>query len=157
MIPLTTTPLVVTMTDVKAYRPDGGDIGEGRLREIADNPYDDEEKRWLAKTVLSRASLKPVGYIDSSDLRRMQRGEIDSAAIFLSPEFTDVPISLVNAELALLRRHCDELVDALHTALPFVEDHENSEVYKPGAVQAALKKIRRIIANSSNKTKSDGE
>ncbi|MBQ0600775.1 hypothetical protein J7S78_13340 [Klebsiella oxytoca] len=140
------------MTDVKAYRPDGGNISEGRLREIADNPYGDEEKIWLAKTVLSRAYLKPVGYVDSCNLRRMQRGEIDSAAIFLSPEstpvFTDVPINLVNAELALLRRHCDELEDALHTALPFVEDHEESDVYKPGAVPAALKKIRNVIAKS---------
>ncbi|WP_435322355.1 hypothetical protein [Klebsiella sp. HN106] len=149
------------MTDVKAYRPDGGDISEGRLREIADNPYGDEEKSWLAKTVLSRANLKPVGYVDSCNLRRMQRGEIDSAAIFLSPEstpvFTDVPINLMNAELALLRLHCDELVDALHTALPFVEDHEDSAVYKPGAVQAALKKIRKVIINNSNKTKPDSQ
>lgn len=149
------------MTDAKAYRPDGCDISEGRLREIADNPYGDEEKSWLAKTVLSRASLTPVGYVDACNLRRMQRGEIDSAAIFLSPVstpvFTEVPINLVNVELALLRRHCDELVDALHTALPFVEDHEGSAVYKPGAVQAALKKIRKVIINNSNKTKADSQ
>ncbi|HIF4726574.1 TPA: hypothetical protein ACX131_002759 [Citrobacter freundii] len=112
------------MTDAKAYRPDGGDISEGRLREIADNPYGDEEKSWLAKTVLSRASLTPVGYVDACNLRRMQRGE---------------------------------LVDALHTALPFVEDHEGSAVYKPGAVQAALKKIRKVIINNSNKTKADSQ
>lgn len=28
------------------------DIGTGRIREIADNPYGDEEKCWLAKRVL---------------------------------------------------------------------------------------------------------
>ena len=39
--------------DKQAYRADGGDIGTGRLREIADNPYGDEEKCWLAKRVLA--------------------------------------------------------------------------------------------------------
>ncbi|EIK0725552.1 hypothetical protein LJT59_002075 [Escherichia coli] len=39
--------------DKQAYRPDGGDIGTGRIREIADNPYGDEEKCWLAKRVLA--------------------------------------------------------------------------------------------------------
>ncbi|MFS8329542.1 ead/Ea22-like family protein [Escherichia coli] len=39
--------------DKQAYRADGGDIGIGRLREIADNPYGDEEKCWLAKRVLA--------------------------------------------------------------------------------------------------------
>ena len=42
------------MTDHKqAYRADGGDIGTYRLREIADNPYGDEEKCWLAKRVIA--------------------------------------------------------------------------------------------------------
>jgi len=36
-------------------------------------------------------------------------------------------------------------LDALYTALPFVEDHEGSKVYKEGAVSAALKKIRAAI------------
>lgn len=35
------------------YRADGGDIGTGRLKEIADNPYGDEEKCWLAKRLLA--------------------------------------------------------------------------------------------------------
>lgn len=39
--------------DKQAYRPDGGDIGTGRIRDIADNPYGDEEKSWLAKRVLA--------------------------------------------------------------------------------------------------------
>ena len=39
--------------DKQAFRPDGGDIGSGRIREIADNPYGDEEKCWLAKRVLA--------------------------------------------------------------------------------------------------------
>lgn len=39
--------------DKRPYRADGGDISTGRLREIADNPYGDEEKCWLAKRVLA--------------------------------------------------------------------------------------------------------
>ncbi|MDM3127282.1 hypothetical protein [Citrobacter sp. CK204] len=39
--------------DKQTYHPDGGDISTGRLREIADNPYGDEEKCWLAKRVLA--------------------------------------------------------------------------------------------------------
>lgn len=38
---------------LKPFRVDGGDIGTGRIREIADNPYGDEEKCWLAKRVLA--------------------------------------------------------------------------------------------------------
>ncbi|SAD44813.1 Uncharacterised protein [Enterobacter cloacae] len=38
---------------VKPFRGDGGDISTDRLREIADNPYGDEEKCWLAKRVLT--------------------------------------------------------------------------------------------------------
>lgn len=38
--------------DKQVYRADGGDIGAGRLKEIADNVYGDEEKCWLAKRVL---------------------------------------------------------------------------------------------------------
>lgn len=39
--------------DKRPYRADGGDISTGRLKEIADNPYGDEEKCWLAKRVLA--------------------------------------------------------------------------------------------------------
>lgn len=40
-------------TDIQAYRADGGDISAGRLKEIADNPYGDEEKCWMAKRMLA--------------------------------------------------------------------------------------------------------
>ncbi|VFS43805.1 Uncharacterised protein [Enterobacter cancerogenus] len=39
--------------DKRSYRADGGDIGTGRLKVIADNVYGDEEKCWLAKRVLA--------------------------------------------------------------------------------------------------------
>ncbi|WP_246842179.1 hypothetical protein [Citrobacter sp. L55] len=43
----------MTAPNKQAYRADGGDIGAGRLKEIADNAYGDEEKRWLAQRVLA--------------------------------------------------------------------------------------------------------
>lgn len=42
------------MINKQAYRADGGDIGTDRIKEIANNPYDDEEKCWLAKRVLAQ-------------------------------------------------------------------------------------------------------
>ncbi|EQA6233029.1 ead/Ea22-like family protein [Enterobacter hormaechei] len=39
--------------NIQAYRADGGDIGTDRIKEIANNPYGDEEKCWLAKRVLA--------------------------------------------------------------------------------------------------------
>lgn len=39
--------------DKRPFRADCGDISTGRLKEIADNPYGDEEKCWLAKRVLA--------------------------------------------------------------------------------------------------------
>jgi hypothetical protein len=63
------------MSESKAFRPDGGGMSLGRIKEIADNPYCDEEKRWLAQTFLARASQKPVAYVDAVNLRQLQRGK----------------------------------------------------------------------------------
>ncbi|WP_334368653.1 hypothetical protein [Escherichia coli] len=49
--------------DKRPYRADGGDISTGRLKEIADNPYGDEEKCWLAKRVLASLEAEPVAWI----------------------------------------------------------------------------------------------
>lgn len=38
-----------------------------------------------------------------------------------------------------------DLLDALCIALPFVEDHEDSNIYKAGAVAKALRTIRAAI------------
>ena len=38
-----------------------------------------------------------------------------------------------------------DLLEALCTALPFVEDHEGSNVYKAGAVARAVREIRAAI------------
>lgn len=42
----------------------------------------------------------------------------------------------------------NDLLDALYLALPFVEDHEGGELYKPGAVAKALSTIRVAIAKA---------
>ena len=42
-----------------------------------------------------------------------------------------------------------DLLEALLTALPYVEDHEGSNVYKRGAVDRAVKKIRTAIYNAT--------
>ena len=38
-----------------------------------------------------------------------------------------------------------DMLDALYLALPFVEDHEQSDIYKTGAVSRALVVIRAAI------------
>lgn len=58
----------------QAYRADGGDIGTDRLREIADNPYGDEEKCWLAKRVLALLHVEPVAWTDADELRDVRNG-----------------------------------------------------------------------------------
>lgn len=39
--------------DKRPYHADGGDISSGCLKEIADNPYGDEKKCWMAKRMLA--------------------------------------------------------------------------------------------------------
>ena len=43
-----------------------------------------------------------------------------------------------------------DLLEALLTALPYVEDHEGSNIYKRGAVDRAIKQIRTAIYNATN-------
>ncbi|MCS2155506.1 hypothetical protein MUU48_00790 [Scandinavium sp. H11S7] len=55
--------------DKRSYRADGGDIGIGRLKEIADNVYGDEEKNWLAKRVLAL-----LDELEAKDMRIAELG-----------------------------------------------------------------------------------
>ena len=63
------------MSDVgkRPYRADGGDISTGRLKEIADNPYGDEEKCWLAKRVLASLEAEAVAWTDEQELRDVEK------------------------------------------------------------------------------------
>lgn len=59
---------------VKPFRADGGEISTDRLREIADNPYGNEEKCWLAKRVLASLDVEPVAWTDADELRDVKNG-----------------------------------------------------------------------------------
>ena len=47
--------------------------------------------------------------------------------------------------VAHLLREAEQLREALYMALPFVEDHEGSPVYKPQAVAQAAARIRKAL------------
>ncbi|HFV0559258.1 TPA: hypothetical protein ACH7TX_000882 [Escherichia coli] len=61
--------------DKQAYRADGGDIGTGRLKEIAGNVYGDEEKCWLAKRVLA--------LLDELEAKDKQIAELEAREVVL--------------------------------------------------------------------------
>lgn len=98
---------------IKPLRADGGELSRGRLREIADNPYGDEEKRWMAAVLLSRFEAKPLGYVDMTAVRQMHRGETDSASLFMStlstPVFDGPPVQMskpINYEIDGIDMDC---------------------------------------------------
>jgi hypothetical protein len=45
-----------------------------------------------------------------------------------------------------MRKQCDELLEALHVALPFVEDAESSPDFKNGHVSKVIKQIRAALS-----------
>lgn len=63
----------MTALNKQAYRADGGDIGTGRLKEIADNAYGDEEKRWLAQRVLALLDEREAAEERYEDMLRQAR------------------------------------------------------------------------------------
>jgi hypothetical protein len=55
------------------------------------------------------------------------------------------PMGEANARLIAA---APDLLAALYLALPFVEDHEGEEIYKPGTVKKAIATIRAAIARA---------
>jgi hypothetical protein len=56
------------------------------------------------------------------------------------------PMGEANARLIAA---APDLLEALCTALPFVEDHEGSDIYKRGAVARAVAQIRAAIEKAT--------
>jgi hypothetical protein len=55
-----------------------------------------------------------------------------------------------NPDNAKLIAAAPDLLEALLTALPFVEDHEGSDIYKSGAVARAVAQIKTAIKQATN-------
>lgn len=88
----------------RPYRADGGDIGTGRIREIADNPYGDEEKCWLAQRVLAlQAELK----------FEHEQNVIASRALITQ----HVRANEAEARIAETENDKSRMVDAMHAAV----------------------------------------
>ena len=75
--------------------------------------------------------------------------EIGYRAIVDSDGFTICDPSPMGESNARLISAAPDLLNALCTALPFVEDHEGSNIYKAGAVAKALATIQAAIAKAA--------
>jgi len=80
--------------DKRPYRADGGDIGTGRIKEIAHNPYGDEEKCWLAKRVLA--------LLDELEAKEKQIAELERSESQLIGERDDSESALNDAYKAVM-------------------------------------------------------
>ena len=121
------------MSDVgkQPYRADGGDISTGRLKEIADNPYGDEEKCWLAKRVLASLEAEPVSQVLSSragnDTSTIDKALPEGTTLYTVPPAPEVPNGWVMvpvapteemlAELCLVKGWTDRALNARYQAM----------------------------------------
>lgn len=78
--------------------------------------------------------------------------EIGFRAIVDDMGFTICNPSPMGAQNAALISAAPDLLEALCMALPYVEDHEGSDIYKPQAVTAALAIIRAAIHKATEQT-----
>lgn len=72
-------------------------------------------------------------------------GFTESAALFAQIDDLEIEAAEVEESIETLKARISELESALYLALPFVEDHEGSDIYKPGAVLAATRKIKKAL------------
>ena len=78
--------------------------------------------------------------------------EIGFRAIVDDMGFTICNPSPMGAQNATLICAAPDLLEALYLALPYVEDHEVSDIYKSGAVAEALKTIRAALTKATEQT-----
>jgi DNA-directed RNA polymerase subunit RPC12/RpoP len=75
-------------------------------------------------------------------------GNTSDIGLLIGPQTNECPHcgerALYPHTLAAIDTRAD-MLDALYLALPFVEDHEQSDIYKTGAVSRALNTIRAAI------------
>jgi len=81
---------------------------------------------------------------------RTEGHEIGQRAIIDNLGFTICNPSPMGAQSAAMISAAPDLVEALFIALPFVEDHEGSQDYKPQAVANALKIIRAALTKATD-------
>ena len=91
----------MTALNKQSYRADGGDIGIGRLKEIADNAYSDEEKRWLAQRVLS--------LLDENLQLQRDKDSLEAAAIAMRDDMRDAREKLETAEKRIAELESNEI------------------------------------------------
>lgn len=75
--------------DKHPYHADGGDIGTGRIREIADNPYGDEEKCWLAKRVITLQAQLGVEVLSKAAIDVLTERQRQQSVEGWTPEHDD--------------------------------------------------------------------
>jgi hypothetical protein len=75
-------------------------------------------------------------------------GFTESAKLFALADDAEIQADSVILEMQDLRDEVAALENALYVALPFVEDHEGSDIYKPGVVARALRTIREALGET---------
>ncbi|WP_284882977.1 ead/Ea22-like family protein [Citrobacter freundii] len=98
----------MTALNKQAYHADGGDIGIGRLKEIADNAYGDEEKRWMAQRVLS--------LLDENLQLQRDKDSLEAVSIAMRDDMRDAREKLEAAE----KRNAE--LEAREVVLPSAHD-----------------------------------
>ncbi|HBK3067919.1 ead/Ea22-like family protein [Citrobacter freundii] len=103
----------MTALNKQAYRADGGDIGIGRLKEIADNAYGDEEKRWLAQRVLS--------LLDENLQLQRDKDSLEATAIAMRDDMREAREKLEAAEKRIAE------LEARKVTVKLPADYRNSD------------------------------
>lgn len=131
--------------DKRPYRPDGGDIGTGRIKEIADNVYGDEEKCWLAKRVLT--------LLDDNDKLLREKDAMEATALALRDD-----MRLVSEKLEASEKRIAEL-EAREVKLPPTFWYEHDDLSRDIAVldKCLVKKALREAGVKVAATAGKGE
>lgn len=139
----------MTALNKQAYRADGGDIGAGRLKEIADNAYGDEEKRWLAQRVLTlldenlqlqrdKDSLEAVAIAMRNDMRGAREKQEAAEKRIAEHNFENRLLANADRDIKALRQRIAEL-EAREVAVKQFDDFQivhygGSEDYAKGYI-----------------------